>query len=133
MSDMKRILIVDDNLMMRKLIRNIFANEEYDIVEAENGSEGLEIAKNHNIDLVITDIIMPVMEGLELIMHLKRDFPGIKIIAISGGKPYYLYMAKKLGIEKIFTKPLDLHQFLNAVKKLIHFPKSGIISRSASA
>ena len=130
---MKRILIVDDNLMMRKLIRNIFLNEEFEIVEAENGSEGLEIAKNHDIDLVITDIIMPVMEGLELIMHLKRDFPGIKIIAISGGKPYYLYMAKKLGIEKIFTKPLDLHQFLDAVKKLIQFPKSGIISRSASA
>src|SRR4030042_1370057 len=133
MSDMKRILIVDDNLMMRKLIRNIFLNEEFEIVEAENGSEGLEIAKNHDSDLVITDIIMPVMEGLELIMHLKRDFPGIKIIAISGGKPYYLYMAKKLGIEKIFTKPLDLHQFLDAVKKLIQFPKSGIISRSASA
>lgn len=130
---MKRILIVDDNLMMRKLIRNIFINEEYEIVEAENGSEGLEMAKKYNIDLVITDIIMPVMEGLELIMHLKRDFPGIKIIAISGGKPYYLYMAKKLGIEKIFTKPLNLHQFLSVVKKLIQFPGSGVIRRSASA
>jgi YesN/AraC family two-component response regulator len=133
MAIMKRILIVDDNLMMRKLIRNIFINEEYEIVEAENGSEGLEMAKKYNIDLVITDIIMPVMEGLELIMHLKRDFPGIKIIAISGGKPYYLYMAKKLGIEKIFTKPLNLHQFLSVVKKLIQFPGSGVIRRSASA
>ena len=101
---MKRILVVDDNLMMRKLIRNIFSNEEYEIVEAENGVVGLEIARKNDIDLVVTDIIMPVMEGLELIMHLKRDFPDIKIIAISGGKPYYLYMAKKLGIEKIFTK-----------------------------
>ncbi|MBN2214283.1 MAG: response regulator [Bacteroidales bacterium] len=130
---MKRILIVDDNLMMRKFIRNIFMNEQYEIMEAENGSEGLDIVKKFDIDLVITDIIMPVMEGLELIMHLKRDFPEIKIIAISGGKPYYLYMAKKLGIEKIFTKPLNLHQFLDAVKKLIQFPKSGIISSSASA
>ena len=94
---MKRILVVDDNLMMRKLIRNIFSNEEYEIVEAENGVVGLEIARKNDIDLVVTDIIMPVMEGLELIMHLKRDFPDIKIIAISGGKPYYLYMAKKLG------------------------------------
>ncbi len=130
---MKRILIVDDNLMMRKLIRNIFVNEEYEIVEAENGIEGLEIAKKYDIDLVITDIIMPVMEGLELIMHLKRDFPDIKIIAISGGKPYYLYMAKKLGIEKIFTKPLNLHQFLSAVKKLIQLPGPEFIRRSASA
>ena len=173
---MKRILVVDDNLMMRKLIRNIFSNEEYEIVEAEggeiciskdgqylyaagssdyaltvfardsitgelsfqqilrdgaNGVDGLEIARKNDIDLVVTDIIMPVMEGLELIMHLKRDFPDIKIIAISGGKPYYLYMAKKLGIEGIFTKPLNLHQFLSAVKKLIQFPKAGIISQSA--
>ena len=128
---MKRILVVDDNLMMRKLIRNIFSNEEYEIVEAENGVVGLEIARKNDIDLVVTDIIMPVMEGLELIMHLKRDFPDIKIIAISGGKPYYLYMAKKLGIEGIFTKPLNLHQFLSAVKKLIQFPKAGIISQSA--
>ncbi len=130
---MKRILIVDDNLMMRKLIRNIFSKEDYEIEEAENGIEGLEMARKYDIDLVITDIIMPVMEGLELIMHLKRDFPKIKIIAISGGKPYYLYMAKKLGIEKIFTKPLNLHQFLDAVKKLIQFPEKGIIPRSASA
>ena len=128
---MKRILIVDDNLMMRKLVRNIFTNEQYEIVEAENGIEGLEIARRQDIDLVITDIIMPVMEGLELIMHLKRDFPDIKIIAISGGKPYYLYMAKKLGIEGIFTKPLNLQQFLGAVKKLIQFPEKGIIPRSA--
>ena len=128
---MKRILVVDDNLMMRKLIRNIFSNEEYEIEEAENGVEGLEIVRKHDIDLVVTDIIMPVMEGLELIMHLKRDFPNIKIIAISGGKPYYLYMAKKLGIEGIFTKPLNLQQFLGAVKKFIQFPKAGIIPRSA--
>ena len=128
---MKRILVVDDNLMMRKLIRNIFSNEEYEIEEAENGVEGLEIVRKHDIDLVVTDIIMPVMEGLELIMHLKRDFPNIRIIAISGGKPYYLYMAKKLGIEGIFTKPLNLQQFLGAVKRLIQFPKAGIIPRSA--
>ncbi|MBN2612862.1 MAG: response regulator [Bacteroidales bacterium] len=121
---MKRILIVDDNLMMRKLIRNIFADHDFEIEEAEDGLEGLEIVRKIDIDLVITDIIMPKMEGLELIMNIKRDFPNIKIIAISGGKPYYLYMAKKLGIEKIFTKPLNIQDFLTAVKKLIQFPRN---------
>ncbi|MFO7657767.1 MAG: response regulator [Bacteroidales bacterium] len=121
---MKRILIVDDNLMMRKLIRNIFIDHQFEIEEAEDGIKGLEIVRKTGIDLVITDIIMPKMEGIELIMHLKRDFPEIKIIAISGGKPYYLYMAKKLGIEKIFTKPLNIQEFLTAVKKLIQFPRN---------
>ncbi len=130
---MKRILIVDDNLMMRMLIRNIFIDQGYDIEEANDGMEGLEIARKLDIDLVITDIIMPKMEGIELIMNLKRDFPNIKIIAISGGKPYYLYMAKKLGIERIFTKPLNIHEFLNAVKKLIQFPTGNLRTNSASA
>jgi YesN/AraC family two-component response regulator len=130
---MKRILVVDDNIMIRKLVRNIFINEDYEIEEAEDGIEGLEMIRQNSVDLVITDIIMPKMEGLELIMHLKRDFPNIKIIAISGGKPYYLYMAKKLGIEKIFTKPLNLHEFLNAVKKIIQFPAKDIMPNSATA
>ena len=130
---MKRILIVDDNIMMRKLIRNIFSDHDYDFEEAENGLEGLEIARKFDIDLVITDIIMPKMEGIELIMHLKRDFPNIKIVAISGGKPYYLYMAKKLGIEKIFTKPLNIQEFLIAVKKLIQFPSKNFSANSTSA
>jgi YesN/AraC family two-component response regulator len=122
---MKNILVVDDNLMMRKLIRNLFHEDNFIIEEATNGVEGLEIVKQHPIDLIITDIIMPKMEGLELIMNVRRDFPNIKIIAISGGKPYYLYMAKKLGIEGIFTKPLNHQVFLKAVKKLIQFPTRG--------
>ncbi len=130
---MKRILVVDDNIMIRKLVRNIFINEDYEIEEAENGVEGLEKIRENSVDLVITDIIMPEMEGLELIMHLKKDFPNIKIIAMSGSKPYYLYMAKKLGIEKVFTKPLNLHEFLNAVKKIIRFPAKDIMNNTASA
>jgi YesN/AraC family two-component response regulator len=118
---MKKILIIDDNVMVRKLIRNIFRNEGYDIEEAENGIEGLEMVKQEPFHLIITDILMPKMEGLELIIHLKRDFPKIKIIAISGGKPYYLYMAKKLGIEGVFTKPVDPNELLKAVKRIIQF------------
>src|SRR4030042_2217598 len=122
---MKHILVVDDNLMMRKLIRNLFHAENIEIEEATNGVEGLEIIKQHPVDLIITDIIMPKMEGLELIMNIRRDFPNTKIIAISGGKPYYLYMAKKLGIEGIFNKPLNHQIFLKAVKKVIQFPAKG--------
>ena len=122
---MKHILVVDDNLMMRKLIRNLFHEDNFVIEEATNGVEGLEIIKQHPVDLIITDIIMPKMEGLELIMNIRRDFPNTKIIAISGGKPYYLYMAKKLGIEGIFTKPLNHQIFLKAVKKVIQFPAKG--------
>jgi len=125
---MTRILIVDDNVMMRKLIRNLFRDENYEIEEASNGIEGLEIAGQNSFDLIITDIIMPKMEGIELIMNLRKKFPEIKIIAISGGKPYYLYMAKKLGIQGVFTKPLNHDMFLKAVKRIIQLPSNDCVT-----
>lgn len=118
---MKRILIIDDNLLIRKQIRFILRDEDFDIEEAENGIQGLEMIKQETYDLIVTDIIMPEMEGLELILRLKRDFPKIKIIAISGGKPYYLYMAKKFGVQNVFTKPIDHQKLLTAIKNIIQF------------
>jgi YesN/AraC family two-component response regulator len=116
---MKRVLVVDDNQMMRRLIVNLFKDQAYEFLEAADGCEGLEKMKQFAIDLIITDIIMPGMEGIEMIIQAKKNYPEVKIIAISGGKPYYLYMAKKLGIEGVFTKPLNHHGFLNKVNNLL--------------
>jgi CheY-like chemotaxis protein len=117
-NQMKRILVVDDNMMMRKLIVNLLRNEIYEIDEACDGNEALDKMQSADYKLVITDIIMPGMEGIEMIMQVKKQFPDTKIIAISGGKPYYLYLAKKLGVEGIFTKPLNHHLFLYQVHML---------------
>jgi len=67
---------------------------------------------------------MPRMEGIEMIMEAKRKHPGIKIIAVSGGEPFYLYMAKKLGIQGIFTKPIDQLGFSAAVTKILQLPSN---------
>jgi YesN/AraC family two-component response regulator len=113
---MKRILVVDDNMLMRKLIVNLFTDEEVILDEASDGREGLGKMSDNRYDLVITDLIMPGMEGIEMIRQAKRDYPGTKIIAISGGEPFYLYMAKKLGIQGICTKPLEKNKFMSIVK-----------------
>ena len=112
---MKRILVVDDNILMRKLIINLFHHEDIAFDEAGDGSEGLHKLSDNQYDLVITDIVMPKMEGIEMIMEIKRRHPQTKIIAISGGEPLYLYMAKKLGIQGVFTKPLNQQGFSAAV------------------
>jgi len=85
---MKKILVVDDNLMMRKLIVNLFRNEGYAFEEASDGIEALELIDREAFDLVITDIIMPKMEGIEFIIQARKKFPDLKIIAISGSKPF---------------------------------------------
>jgi YesN/AraC family two-component response regulator len=112
---MKKILVVDDNIMMRRLIINLFNKSNFEFDEANDGLEGLEKITNNQYNLVITDIIMPRMEGIEMIIQAKRSCPNVKFIAISGGEPFYLYMAKKLGIQGIFTKPLERQQFFSAV------------------
>jgi len=116
---MKRILVVDDNMLMRKLIINLFSNKEVHVDEAADGKEGLLKLFDNQYDLVITDLIMPGMEGIEMIMQAKRNFPELKIIAISGGEPFYLYMAKRLGIQGVFTKPLERNRFISLVDKLV--------------
>ena len=107
---MKRILIVEDNRLERKIlshtIREAFQQEVF-IDEAADGSIGLENLQKVDYDMVITDIIMPRIEGLELIRRVKESYPRCKIVAISGSNPYYLYLAKKMGIEGVFTKPFD--------------------------
>jgi YesN/AraC family two-component response regulator len=123
---MKKVLLVDDNVMMRRLIINLFKEHNIEFHEASDGHEGLEKIAGTTYDLVITDIIMPGMEGIEMIMMARKQFPGLKIIAMSGSKPYYLYLAKKLGVEAVFTKPLNHNQFYYTIEGILNFKKEYI-------
>jgi two-component system, NtrC family, nitrogen regulation response regulator NtrX len=127
---MKKILLVDDNVMMRRLIINLFRNENLEIDEASDGQEGLDKISTKIYDLVITDIVMPGMEGIEMIIEAKKHHPNLKIIAISGSKPYYLYVAKKLGVEAVFSKPLNQHHFYDKVNNVLQFQPVRIFQAS---
>jgi len=93
------------------------------VLEAADGIEGLEIYRQEPTDLVITDLIMPEKEGIETIIELKRDFPEVKIIAMSGGgriePESYLNIAQKLGALQTLTKPFDRKELLEAVHNLL--------------
>jgi DNA-binding NarL/FixJ family response regulator len=83
----------------------------------------IKLYRANPTDLIITDLIMPEKEGIETIMELKKDFPDVKIIAISGGgrsKPEsYLNLAKQLGAKRVFPKPIDREELLNAIRELL--------------
>lgn len=120
---MKRLLVVDDNRLERSIILHIL-KERFDnkIItdEAPEGLSAVNLLSKSNYDLVITDLVMPKCEGIELIRKIKSEFPASGIIAISGSKPYYLYLAKKMGIDGVFTKPLDRERFLLNVQKILN-------------
>ena len=120
---MKRILIIDDDQQFRNKLKQLLERNGYDVIAAPDGKQGLKLYRNAPTDLVITDIIMPEKEGIEVIIELRRDFPGARIIAVSGGGRIdpneYLNMAKPLGANQTFSKPFDRKKILQAVKELL--------------
>ena len=104
-----RILVLDDENEILEMITKMLNEEGYDVITAVNGIEGLKLLnRESNIDLVISDIIMPEKEGIGTIIELKNDFPEVKIFAISGGgknePKQYLRIAKRLGDDRTFEK-----------------------------
>jgi len=120
---MARILIIDDEAMIRNLLAKILEREGYEIVTASGGEDGIKIHRENPADLIITDLIMPGKEGIETIMELRRDFKDVKIIAMSGGgridPETYLQMAKTLGAIKTIAKPFDRKELLKTIQKLL--------------
>ena len=121
---MARILIMDDDNQFRGMLRIMLENAGYkDIVEAENGHIGMKLIRKDHFDLVITDIIMPDKEGIETIMEIRKDFPAIKIIAMSGGGKIgadsYLVMAGHLGAGRTLAKPFKQSELVDAVRELL--------------
>ncbi len=119
---MKRILVVDDEEQIRSMLTQMLEHEGFTVDCAENGEEGMDLVGRHTYDLIITDMIMPVKDGLKLIMELINDYPDQRILAISGGGAIkaerYLTMAGYLGDDiATLEKPFKRETLLALVNK----------------
>lgn len=119
---MTSILVVDDDFQMREMLGVILERKGYYVKTASDGKSALQMQNTKPFDIVITDIIMPEKEGLETISELRRDYPQVKIIAISGGGGYkpqgYLELAMQRGADLVLAKPFGSWEILGAVKEL---------------
>jgi CheY-like chemotaxis protein len=119
----KRILVIDDEEPVRLIVREMLTMEGYEVVVAANGKVGLQLFRNDPTDLIITDIFMPEMEGLETIRELHREHPGVKIIAMSGGGESgmlsFLSYAKRFGALRTLRKPFSREELLTNVEDLL--------------
>ena len=117
------ILLIDDEMAFRNVLRQVLSKAGYDVVEAENGAEGIQRFHEKPADMIITDIIMPEKEGIETIIELKKAYPEVKMIAMSGGGWYGtdidFDMAKKLGARTL-DKPFALQELLDVVTELLN-------------
>jgi DNA-binding response OmpR family regulator len=117
---MARILVIDDEELIRETIRMKLELSGHVVIEAANGVEGLRALDDGLFDLVVTDIIMPEQEGIETIRKIRHRDPQVAIIAISGGgrgRNYqFLDIAKKLGANEALSKPFTGSQLLALVE-----------------
>jgi CheY-like chemotaxis protein len=120
---MERILVVDDDASVRTVLRNILEHEGYDVMVAPNGKVAIELNRQKQADLVITDILMPEKDGVETIVELKEECPKTRLIAMSGGghldPEFYLQIAKTLGVTGIFRKPIEREELLALIRESV--------------
>jgi DNA-binding response OmpR family regulator len=118
---MAKILVIDDHYAMRQTIREILEEEGHEILEAPDGEAGIEAQRRNQVDLVITDIFMPHKEGMSTIRDLSTEFPGLPIIAMSGGSKDlnapegFIDLARRFGATGTLTKPFHVRELLAEV------------------
>ena len=116
----KTVLVVDDERGIRKLLHEILESAGYEVLEAANGKEAMRLVKNHEVDVVLTDIVMPEQEGIETVRALRTEYPQIRIIVMSGAfDGQYLKVAKMLGAHATLEKPILSHQLLQTVYEVM--------------
>jgi CheY-like chemotaxis protein len=130
---MAKILIVDDEENVRAALKQVLERAGYEVAVAATGNEGLELMQREGADLVITDVIMPGIDGITTARKIREKFRNTRIIVISGGgkaapDPYepdaistrsYLASANSAGADRTLTKPFDREDILRAVKNLL--------------
>lgn len=133
---MASLLVIDDEADVRDALEVTLASFGHRVRIAKNGPEGLDACQREAPDLVITDLIMPVAHGFDVISELRANYPAIRIIAISGGGNYwmqsyqpdsvtttaYLAAALDIGADAILSKPFDSDELVNAVDEVLKAP-----------
>jgi CheY-like chemotaxis protein len=118
---MARILVIDDEPAVRGLLKRALTAAGHEVVLAANGQEALTQLLSEPVELVVTDIYMPVQEGLSTIRELRNRFPELPIIAMSGMPLAHevLGIAESLGVKACLKKPFPTAELLRAIEKVL--------------
>jgi CheY-like chemotaxis protein len=119
---MARILIIEDDDLLRTVLTSALEFAGHSVVQARNGQEGIELFRTVPTDLVLTDIVMPVKEGVETIMTLRDERKNLPIIAMSGGAAnakLYLSIAGRIGAKRILSKPFTPQHLLEVIDQVL--------------
>ena len=117
-----KILVADDEPHIRDLLRLLFKDEGYDVVEAEDGEEAYEVAKKEKPDLIILDIMMPKVDGYQAYHSIRSDaeLKDVPILILTAkAEPIYNRISKGIGADAHITKPFDADDVLKKINKFV--------------
>jgi len=120
MGTIPRILYADDEEQLRVHLGREFTAEGYFVVLAENGEKALALLKGGQFDLAILDIVMPRMNGIDVLKFIKREFPSTKVLMLTGyTNLQHALESKRFGADEFMGKPFDLDELKQTVKRLL--------------
>lgn len=123
-ADRKKVLIVDDQMKIRELLRIQLTAAGFEVAIATNGAEGLSSALAGTFDLIVTDVWMPEMDGIEMMKQIRAERPGQRCLLISGGRPHMpshssLVLAEAYGADAVLHKPFANDALIGKIKELL--------------
>ena len=120
---MARILVIDDQEPIRRVVRRALEQDGHEVFDASDGEVGMEILESHSFDIVITDIFMPGQDGIVTLRQIRKRFPAVKVIVISGGDSTGMMDlrqdAELLGAVKSLQKPFNAREIVDLVRSVL--------------
>ena len=122
---MAKILIVDDEASIRTMLTHMLEQDGHEVIVAEDGEKGACLYRERLPDVVISDLVMPNKNGIDMILELKKEYPGLRMIAISGGGGItgafdYLPTAKLVGANSILKKPFGIQELRDVLQNTLN-------------
>lgn len=121
MAESTKVLVIDDSPFISKAVKKAVEPEGFEVVgQAFNGQEGLEMISRYQPEIIILDVTMPVMDGLETAEHIYRKNPNAKVIMLSAmGDEKLVESAKRIGVKRFLNKPFKGEEMVSAIKDLL--------------
>lgn len=120
---MARIIVIDDQEPIRRIVRRALEQAGHEVLDASDGEMGLELLGRHAVDAVLTDIFMPGVDGIQTVRQIRKQFPQVKVIVMSGGDSTGLLDLRRdaelLGAVKSLPKPFTTHEIVSIVNSVL--------------
>ncbi len=124
---MARILVIDDQEPIRRVVRRALEQDGHEVFDASDGEVGMEILESQSFDIVITDIFMPGQDGIVTLRQIRKRFPAVKVIVISGGDSTGMMDlredAELLGAVSSLQKPFNAREIMDKVRAALQAGK----------